>query len=313
MAGDIISRIVSFLVSSAAVATRALPGTVNPSDSKILPDSTSNTVKPTISKSPFNKQTKRLRSEIVTMIQKRIDLSEALYHQEVNTTLITVNSIIDLVRQRKEFLESSQEVVEHDVFQEKANIIWLIGRKIQITSAAESLSEVKSIISEYGDSYSVDILDKFEQQPTAYSGDMTKIVIDIANEQPDIADRLIQISHEIARLRSEMRVFIMEQKDNNNRSGGDVNVITPDVVNIDNFSDQNIVNIRRMIVGRFSLEDIQVICFDIGIDYEDLHGSTKSGKTASLMKFVKRYKKLPDLISAIQYNDPNIDWSQILS
>ena len=55
--------------------------------------------------------------------------------------------------------------------------------------------------------------------------------------------------------------------------------------------------LRQWAEERFSIEDLKVLCFDLGIEYENLPGETKSLKIVSLLTFAERKGRLPDLIA----------------
>lgn len=59
-------------------------------------------------------------------------------------------------------------------------------------------------------------------------------------------------------------------------------------------------HLRRVIDAHFSLEEIRTLCFDLGIDFEQLAGSEKNAKARSLVAYCQRRDDLPRLLSTIR-------------
>ena len=59
----------------------------------------------------------------------------------------------------------------------------------------------------------------------------------------------------------------------------------------------SLAELRQWAEERLSIEDLKVLCFDLGIEYENLQGETKSLKIVSLLTFAERKGGLPDLIA----------------
>jgi hypothetical protein len=74
-------------------------------------------------------------------------------------------------------------------------------------------------------------------------------------------------------------------------------------------SAKQLMQLRQLIAHAFDLDDIQTLCFDMGLDYENLAGQTKDGKTRSLIMTKLRRDELPDLIHYCVAARPNLDWS----
>ena len=62
--------------------------------------------------------------------------------------------------------------------------------------------------------------------------------------------------------------------------------------------------LRQWVEERFGIEDLKVLCFDLGIEYENLPGETKSLKIVSLLTFAERKGRLPDLIAKFHQERP---------
>lgn len=59
------------------------------------------------------------------------------------------------------------------------------------------------------------------------------------------------------------------------------------------------VALRQVLAERFSDEELRDLAFDLGIDYEDLPGATRSGKARELITYTERRGRLDDLVAAV--------------
>lgn len=77
-------------------------------------------------------------------------------------------------------------------------------------------------------------------------------------------------------------------------------------------ADQNtVIRLRRLLTSAFSLAEIRTLCFDLGIDYDDLGGEGKSGKIRELIMHLSRRKRLRDLVELASRERPQINWPNI--
>jgi len=65
--------------------------------------------------------------------------------------------------------------------------------------------------------------------------------------------------------------------------------------------------IREALVNYFSLGELRTLCFDLGIDYEDLEGGSKQGKALALVQYAQRHNRYPDLVNAIRQARPHLN------
>lgn len=61
----------------------------------------------------------------------------------------------------------------------------------------------------------------------------------------------------------------------------------------------------------FSTGELRTLCFDLGIEYEDLEGSTKSGKALALVKYAQRWDRYDDLVAAVQRERPHANLGDV--
>jgi hypothetical protein len=54
----------------------------------------------------------------------------------------------------------------------------------------------------------------------------------------------------------------------------------------------------------FSDDELQALCFDLGVPYDDLPGRTRPGKITALIEHLDRRGRLADLIHHVAYHRP---------
>lgn len=69
-------------------------------------------------------------------------------------------------------------------------------------------------------------------------------------------------------------------------------------------------NLRYLVDKHFNLEDLQVLCFDLEVDYEHLPGDTKPIKIISLILYLQRENRLPDLLEYCRNARPRVHWPE---
>lgn len=72
--------------------------------------------------------------------------------------------------------------------------------------------------------------------------------------------------------------------------------------------DGNLPRLRRLLTERFSDDDLRNLCFDLGVDYEDLPGEAKGGKVRELLLHLDNRDCIDDLIDAVQKERPGVSW-----
>lgn len=74
---------------------------------------------------------------------------------------------------------------------------------------------------------------------------------------------------------------------------------------------QFLSDLRRGILDSFSLNEIQSLCVDLGVDYESLGGEGREAKARELIAYLNRRGKLPELIRYCVKARPNYPWPQM--
>lgn len=70
----------------------------------------------------------------------------------------------------------------------------------------------------------------------------------------------------------------------------------------------DIVSLRKIIVGSFNLSELSTLCFDLGIEFENLSGDTVDAKSRELVKYCHKYGMLDKLIAECNSIRPNVQW-----
>lgn len=75
-------------------------------------------------------------------------------------------------------------------------------------------------------------------------------------------------------------------------------------------SDIDLVYLQRQLVEYFDLGELKTLCFDLGMDYDELAGETKSDKARELVKTAYRNGRVPDVVHRCEEARPNVVWNQ---
>ena len=87
---------------------------------------------------------------------------------------------------------------------------------------------------------------------------------------------------------------------------GDVNFEAEDAVDSEDVApDENALALFRTLSSKFSLEDLETVCWELGIVYEDLPAKTLSGKARQLMQKASDLGLLQKLIAIVQRDRPD--------
>ncbi len=74
---------------------------------------------------------------------------------------------------------------------------------------------------------------------------------------------------------------------------------------------EQLVSLRQTLEDRLSDDDLRTLCFNLGVDYEDLPGQRKSIKIQELLMYFVRRKNISDLIEVGRRQRPDIPWPEI--
>jgi hypothetical protein len=71
-----------------------------------------------------------------------------------------------------------------------------------------------------------------------------------------------------------------------------------------------LVTLRQLMSNRMSLSEIQTLCFDLDVDYDNIAGNTKDDKIRELLLFLQRRENVSRLIKIGKILRPDIIWDR---
>jgi hypothetical protein len=71
---------------------------------------------------------------------------------------------------------------------------------------------------------------------------------------------------------------------------------------------EDVVALRRFLISAFSDSELNDLCFDLGVDYENLPGQTKGDKARELIRYAERHRLLNQLIGMSRKLRPHSSW-----
>jgi hypothetical protein len=69
--------------------------------------------------------------------------------------------------------------------------------------------------------------------------------------------------------------------------------------------------LRQLLTTHFSYPELNTLCFDLSIVYDDLPGERRTDKAQELIEYLYRRQRLPDLITLLQRERPKVNWPDI--
>jgi hypothetical protein len=73
-----------------------------------------------------------------------------------------------------------------------------------------------------------------------------------------------------------------------------------------------LIALHGILTERFSLEDLRTLCFQLGVDWDNLPGRGKGVMARELLRFLKHRERLADLVSIGKQQRPDIPWDEII-
>lgn len=70
----------------------------------------------------------------------------------------------------------------------------------------------------------------------------------------------------------------------------------------------DLVHVRTQLATHFNLDELQTLCFELGIQYDNLAGETLNAKTRELVKHAYRNNLLPKMIQRCQQMHAGVQW-----
>lgn len=82
---------------------------------------------------------------------------------------------------------------------------------------------------------------------------------------------------------------------------------TPDPIAKSSYASPQVA-LRENLNAYFSETELRVLCFDLGIDYENLGGRSKPERVLELIGMMQRHGRLDQLISLVRQERPHLSW-----
>lgn len=73
-----------------------------------------------------------------------------------------------------------------------------------------------------------------------------------------------------------------------------------------------LINLRQALSTRLSEDELRSLCFDLGVDYENLGGESKAAHARNLISLFDRRERVDELVAACQKTFPALPWNNLL-
>lgn len=70
-------------------------------------------------------------------------------------------------------------------------------------------------------------------------------------------------------------------------------------------------DLARLVNQTFNLEELKLLCEELSMDFENLSGETRIGKSLSLVQHAQRHGHLPELISTCSRQRTRVEWPDV--
>ncbi len=72
-----------------------------------------------------------------------------------------------------------------------------------------------------------------------------------------------------------------------------------------------LTQLRLILAERFDEEEFRTLCFDLGIDYDELRGEGQAAKARELVAYFERRQQVDKIIQAGRLQRPDIAWKEL--
>ena len=80
---------------------------------------------------------------------------------------------------------------------------------------------------------------------------------------------------------------------------------------IESFTASYLALLNKQLAQAFNVEELKGLCFDLGIEYDDLEGSGKASKARELIRYLDRRRRVNDLLALCERERPHLNWREI--
>ena len=70
--------------------------------------------------------------------------------------------------------------------------------------------------------------------------------------------------------------------------------------------DNQLTRLHQFIVDHYDLEELRTLCFQLGVEYDDLRGEGRSGKARELVRLMSRHGRLETLLTSLERERPEL-------
>lgn len=77
------------------------------------------------------------------------------------------------------------------------------------------------------------------------------------------------------------------------------------------YDQTKVIVLRKLIIAHFNEGELRDLCFDLGIDYENLPAQGKSDKARELVAYTMRYRRTSELVTLCRQLRPAVDWPSV--
>jgi hypothetical protein len=74
-----------------------------------------------------------------------------------------------------------------------------------------------------------------------------------------------------------------------------------------------LIALRKLLIDRLNEQNLRDLCFDLGVNYEDLGGSGRAGKVRELVDYVRRRRIFPKLLDVGKGLRDDIVWEEVFN
>jgi len=78
------------------------------------------------------------------------------------------------------------------------------------------------------------------------------------------------------------------------------------------FSTCRLKPLRQVLADQYTAEELETLCFDLGVKYDSLPGQGTPAKARELLVYLNHRGRIPDLIMTVREQRPNNNWDEIV-
>jgi hypothetical protein len=84
----------------------------------------------------------------------------------------------------------------------------------------------------------------------------------------------------------------------------------PHPVSTPSTKQKRLVRLRKILIERFGEGELRTLCFDLGVDYDDLPGDGRADKVRELIIHLERRCRIPELVVVGKQLRPDVSWTE---